>query len=217
MWLLPSHLVTDGFFKEAQLKFKPVYIYIVLILTAVAVFILVPKDETTKVKADVTEKQMPQDEVHKGLGSQQGPPSKSNVTGNIKHQMDMMKKAVEDNPNDTLLIRQYADFLAAAHRRDDSIPLYERILNINPKRSDILFNLAFIYYDKQEFDKSKVMTDKILKYNPDDLRAQYNLGAIAHAKGNTAEAKKIWNELAEKQASTETGKLAKESLEKLNQ
>jgi lipopolysaccharide biosynthesis regulator YciM len=217
MWQLLLPLVTNGFFKEVLLKFKPGYIYIVLILTVVAVFIFVPKDDISKSEAEVTDSQMPQDEIHKGLGSKEGPPSKSNVTGNIKHQMEMMKKAVEDNPNDTLLIRQYADFLSAAHRRDEAIPLYERILNINPKRSDILFNLAFIYYDKQEFDKSKEMTDKILKYNPDDLRARYNIGAIAHAKGNIAEAKKVWNELAEKHASTETGKLAKQSLEKLNQ
>lgn len=198
------------------MKFKPIYIYLLLVLTAVAVFVFVPKDSVSKKTADITNKEMPQDDVHKGLGGNEGPPNKDNVTGNIKHQMEMMKKAVEKNPNDTLIVRQYADFLAAAHRKDEAIPLYERVLKINPKRSDILFNLAFIYYGGGQFDKAKETTERILKFAPDDLRAQYNLGAIEQAKGNTAGAKKIWTEIANKYPATETGKLAKESIKKLN-
>ncbi|MBZ0199865.1 MAG: tetratricopeptide repeat protein [Ignavibacteriaceae bacterium] len=198
------------------MRFKPVYIYVVLVLAAVALFIFIPQSNGSKKTADLTNEEMPQDDIHKGLDSKQGPPNKDNVTGNIKHQMDMMKKAVEENPNDTLVVKDYADFLAAAHRRDEAIPLYERILKIDPKRSDILFNLAFIYYGEQKFDKAKETTKRILKIAPDDLRAHYNLGAIAQAEGNTAEAKEIWTELAEKHAATETGKLAKESIDKLN-
>lgn len=196
------------------MKLKPIYIYVVLLAAAVAVFLLVPTDQPEK--SNLLSKEMPQDDIHKDMQNRQGPPNKDNVTGNIKHQMEMMQKRVEENPDDTLIARQYADFLAAAHRSEEAVKLYENILKKDAKRIDILFSLSFIYYNQKNFDKAEEATKKILKNDPDDLRARYNIGAIAQARGNTEKTVEIWTEIAQKYPSTETGKLAKESLQKLN-
>jgi len=46
--------------------------------------------------------------------------------------------------------------------------------------------------------------------------ALYNLGAIAATKGNISKAKDLWNKVLKINPESETGKLATESLGKLN-
>jgi len=83
------------------------------------------------------------------------------------------------------------------------------------RRSDIHFALALIYYSKQDFAKCEDENNKVLKYDPKNQMAIYNLGAIAATKGDVVKAKDLWNQVIEINSESETGKLAKESLAKL--
>ena len=159
---------------------------------------------------------MPNDEVHKGL---QDPtkenPSKSNVSSEVFRKMEMLKKDVEANPGDTAKMKAYADFLAAAHRPEDALTYYEKILNVDSKRNDVLFSLALIYYNQQNLDKAEEYTNLILKNDENNTQAMYNLGAIAASKGEKERARKIWNKLVTDYPNDEVTQLAKSSLEKL--
>ncbi len=62
--------------------------------------------------------------------------------------MDMLKKEVEANPKDTAKIKEYADFIAAAHKPEQAIPYYEKILKVDPRRNDILFSLSMIIFQR---------------------------------------------------------------------
>ena len=97
---------------------------------------------------------MPMDEVHKKLnnGMTQNP-SGSNVSEEVKHKLDVMKKAVDANPSDTLKMREYADFLAAAHKPDDALLYYQKIIDKDKKRKDIYFSMTLIYYTKGDLGK----------------------------------------------------------------
>jgi tetratricopeptide (TPR) repeat protein len=98
---------------------------------------------------------------------------------------------------------------------NEAIPFYEKILKINPKRADIYFSLALIYYTKQDFTKCEEANNKVLSFDPENQMALYNLGAVAATQGKTDKAKKYWNKVILINAESETGKLAKESLGKL--
>jgi tetratricopeptide (TPR) repeat protein len=202
-------------------KFKVAYIYVLFIIAAVVTLIIVSNignTQLTQVKPsnETTNKQMPEDEIHKGIQNPTSPsPSSENVSESFKYELNSLKKEVEDNPNDTIALRKYADLLVASHKPLESIGLYERILKKNPKRIDILFSLAFVYYNSGNFKNAEDETNKILHFDKQNNQAQYNLGAIEASKGNNEEAKRIWSKLLNEFPNSELANTTRESLNKL--
>lgn len=199
------------------MKIKPLYLYGALVLAAL-IFLLIyttgGPDSVTG--SDSPHGQMPDDDVHRGLENPLNtPPGRDNVSSEFKHQLEMLKKAIDENPKDTLKIIEYADLLAAAHRSDEAIVYYNKILDINPKRTDVYFSLAFIYYQKKNYDKVEELTGKILSYDPDNNQAKYNMGAVAAVKGEKDKARQIWEKLIKDYPGTDVSELAKSSLQKL--
>ena len=88
-------------------------------------------------------------------------------------------------------------------------------MKIDPERSDIRFSISYVYYLNKDFDKAEENLNKILSYDKNNLNAKYNIGAVEANRGNSAKAKTIWTELAEKHPDTKIGKLAKASLAQL--
>jgi len=200
------------------MKFKPIYFYGILVVVAVALLIIVGIQQTSdSTEAPVVNNQtMPDDDVHKELKNQIGnTPGKENVSEEYRKKLAELKDAVDKNPSDTLAMRNYADFLSASHKMNEAIQYYEKILNINPKRTDIYFSLALIYYNKQDLVMCEEVNNKVLTYDPKNQMALYNLGAIAATQGRTDKAREFWNKVVSINAESETGKLANESLGKL--
>ena len=200
------------------MKFKPIYLYAFIALVSVIILIIVASqnsDEQTNVSSELNQN-IPNDDVHKNLmkqGSNQ--PSKENVSEEYRNKMAELKAEVEKNPDDTLALKKYADFLSAAHNMNDAITYYEKILKVNPKRVDIRFALAVIYYHKQDYAKCEDENKQVLTFDPKNQMALYNLGAVAATRGEVNKAKEFWNRVIEINSESETGKLAKESLSKL--
>ena len=200
------------------MKFKPIYLYGAVALIAIAMLIIVAIQENLN-STDITlsdEQVMPDDDVHKQLKNQMNnSPGKENVSEEYRKRLTELKEAVDKNPSDTLAMRSYADFLSASHKLNEAIPYYEKIIEINPKRADIYFSLALIYYNKQDFVKCEELNNKVLSFDQKNQMALYNLGAIAATQGKMDKAKEYWNKVISINAQSETGKLAKESLSKL--
>jgi tetratricopeptide (TPR) repeat protein len=207
------------FLGGTKMKFKPIYLYGIIALAVVITLFVVSQSNSSsdeKVNVDITNKQMPNDDVHKKLnnGMMQNP-SGSNVSEEVKHKIDVMKKDVEANPTDTLKMREYADFLAAAHKPDEALLCYQKILDKDKKRKDIYFAITFVHYTKGDLVKAEEVTQTMLKIFPDDPMANYNLGAIEATKGNKEKAREIWSKLIKDNPNDETSDLAKNSLNKL--
>jgi tetratricopeptide (TPR) repeat protein len=200
------------------MKFKPIYLYGIIALVAIAIFIIVEFQETSNSDTALsTDNQiMPDDDVHKQLKNQGSTsPGKENVSEEYKKKLAELENSANENPNDTIALRNYADYLAASHKMNEAIPFYEKILDINPQRSDIRFSLAVIYFNKQDFGKCEEENNKVLNFDPKNQMAFYNLGAIAATQGKKDKAKEFWNKVISIDAESETAKLAKESLTKL--
>ncbi len=199
------------------MKLKPIYLY--GIVAAIAIITLIVVSQTTndeKVLGDISNKDMPMDNVHKNLnkGIMENPTGE-NVSEEVKHKLDVMKKDVDANPDDTLKIREYADFLAAAHRPDEALVYYQKLLNKDKSRKDIYFAVTFIYYNQKNLTKAEEITKQMSKLFPNDPMVLYNLGAIEATKGNKDKARTHWNELIERYPNDKTTELAKSSLTKL--
>ncbi len=198
------------------MKIKPLYIYLFGIVLAGAVFFYVSQGSGTTnlpTQSEIANKQIPNDAVHRGLQNPNNQsPNKSNVDSTVMKHLDMLKKAVEASPNDTVKLKQYADFLAAAHEPGEALEYYNRILKVNPNRTDIIFSVAYINYTEKKFDEAEKLLKRVLSYDKNNLRAYYNLGAIAYSSGNKEKAKKIWTKLADDYPNSPMGKMAKESV-----
>jgi tetratricopeptide (TPR) repeat protein len=196
---------------------KPIYIYGMGIIIAALIFIfLSQKDASDLIKkpGSITNNNIPNDSIHKGLTGGITP-DKNNVLKTIKQHLAMLKKAADESPSDTLKIRQYADFLAAAHQPDEALVYYHKILNKNPKRIDVLFSIANIYYTKHEFSETEKYLNKVLSYDKNNVLAYYNLGAIAASKGDKAKAKEIWSKIIREYPNSHIAETAKESLNEI--
>ena len=197
------------------MKFRPLYAYLSLVaILVVLLIVFTQKNNSNKPLQDIANQEMPNDDIHKGLQNGETP-NKSNVSADIMHKMEELKKGAEENPNDTLKMKEYADFLSEAHKPDEAIKYYQKILKVDPKRTDILFSLAFIYQNKHDYDKSEECTNKILSYDKNNTLALYNLGAISATKGDKNKAKDIWNGIINKYPNSEAAKTAQESLSHL--
>lgn len=201
------------------MKFRLTYVYL-LIAGAVIVFLAISTQRSTNIETQtagkINNQQVPQDEIHKGMslpGKEQ--PGKDNVSEGVRHEMEVLKEAVQKTPGDTLKLRQYADLLLAAHQPLKALQYYEKLSAIDPVRSDVHFSITYIYYNQGNFDKAEEETNKILDYHKDNPQALYNLGAISASKGNKEKARHLWEKILSKHRGTEVGELAAASLKKL--
>jgi tetratricopeptide (TPR) repeat protein len=210
-------LVINGYSRRHRLKFKPIYLYTgILIIIAIFLIIVTQSQPTNKnTKVDITSKQMPKDNLHKNLGMQEQSPSSSNVNDEVFKKLQILKERADSKPTDTLKIREYADFLSAAHKPEEAIIYYEKILGIDKKRKDIYLSITFDYYNQGKLEKAEEITGQMLKIFPNDPMATYNLGAIEAAKGNKNKAREIWTKLISTNPNDKTAILAKNSINKL--
>jgi len=198
------------------MKLKPVYLYgVVVIIAAITLFVVTRGGSDEKSNVDIKNKQMPNDDVHKNFNHGMGNPNSDNVSEEVKHKLDVMKKDVEAHPNDTLKLREYADFLFSAHRPEEALNYYQMILQKDGKRKDIYFAITFVYYNQKNLVKAEEITRKMSELFPDDVMVQYNLGAIEATKGNKDKAREIWEKLINSHPNDKTTELAKNSLKKL--
>lgn len=205
------------------MKIKPLYIYGTIIIIAI-VFLIISSNRGSgssnsmqgNMPNDDIHKGMPNDDVHKGLNGGTGNPSGSNVSDNVKHMMAKMEDSYKANPNDTLKAREYADFLTSAHQSDKAIPIYQKILDKDTKRTDIRFALAYIYFTKQEFDKSEEIVNKVLDYDKNNLHAKFNKGLILITKGEKEKGKSIWQDLVKSSPNSEIAAKTREALKELD-
>jgi Flp pilus assembly protein TadD len=197
------------------MKIKPIYIYAAVIV--VAILLLIIFTTNTEKTPDTSLNQMPQDEIHKGLMSKgQGGPSGSNVSEEIRKKMESLKEGYESDPNDTIKIRQYADFLSMAHKQNDAITLYEKILNKDPKRTDVRLKLSLLYFHRQDLVAAEKVLNDVFKYDKNNARAKFNLAIIIANKGDKEKAKNLLNEIIKENPNSELAKMSEETLRSIS-
>lgn len=198
-------------------NFSPKVFYPLLLAVLVVGVVLYTQFGETQESNTIAKTQtnkMPMDEAHNGMGGE-GTPSSANVSKDFLQEVETLKQKVEANPKDTLSMREYAELLHASHKQDLAIKYYEKILNINPKRTDIMFALSIVYFDQQNFGKSEEYVNKILTIDKNDHQVIYNLGVIAATLGNKEKARSVWEDIIKRFPGTETSSLARESLDRL--
>ncbi len=203
-------------------KIKPLYIYLVAIFLGIVglfIFNKIHNKTSAEMNAppiDVNGQAVPNDAIHKGLVNPVAQkPNKNNVMPSIMQHMETLKKAVIDHPRDTLKLREYADFLAEAQMNDKALNYYQKILRINPRRTDVMTSMVYIYFAEKNFKEAERYLNKILFVNRNDVNALYNLGAVSANEGNRVKAKQLWTKIVKEFPNSPLAKEARASLSQL--
>jgi len=194
---------------------KMKYFYLMLVSLAIIFLIYIVRENQPESKMSSMpnpHKNIPQDSIHKNL-FQQAKPSKENVSESFRKRLQELESKFKSNPKDVKTATELADLYLASHQNEKAIEIYESIRNKLSIES--LFNLTLAYYNLKNFDKAEETTRLILKNNPNDYRAIFNLGSINASKGDKESAKKYWNEVINKFPNTDEAKQAKEFLARL--
>ena len=73
--------------------------------------------------------------------------------------------------------------LAKTNRAQEAVPLLARAAEIDPKSSQIQYELGKAYFDLGRLQEAKTATDEAVRINPNDSTAHYLLGRIYHRMG----------------------------------
>lgn len=202
------------------MKVKPIFIYLgVFLIFVLAVLFFSKTTQKSNSAPEISQQaQMPNDDIHGKMKSQGNGdvPSRSNLMEDAVQKINSLKAAYEKNPNDTASVRNYADVLLA-HKPDEATKLYEKILRIDPKRTDILLQLTFVYFNQGDVKKAEEYNSKVLSIDNNNLIAKFNVGGLAQAKGDEKKARAVWQDLSNKYPQTEVGKLAANIIKQLDQ
>ena len=202
--------------KGEKMKIKPIYLYLVSFVIIIAIIVLFTSEKENPdlpTEDVIPHSEMPLDDTHKNF---QGAPGSGNVTPEFREKMKNLKKSYEQNPGDSAIAVEYARLLAAAHRSDEALDVYQKLINYYPNNSDFRLELATVYYSLQQFDKAKEEILLVIEKEPDAPDVKYNLGAIEFALGNEEKAKEIWNKIIDESPGSEAAEYARRSLENIN-
>lgn len=202
------------------MKIKPLHIYLSLIAIVVLSIVFFSSGEKTNSGIEnrpiVKKDKMPNDEVHQknnSLDSQA--PTKENVNNDIVSKMNILEKEFANGSTDTVKMLELANMLTAGHQIEKGLIYYNKILEIDSNREDILLQLAFVHSNLGEFSKAIDVTEKMLKNNPSNKIALYNLGALNATIGQKDLAKSIWQDIINKYPKSEFAEKAEQSIKKL--
>ncbi|GMU90319.1 MAG: hypothetical protein AMXMBFR49_25240 [Chlorobiota bacterium] len=197
------------------MKFNKMYVYILILVFAVAGVVIVATMSGGKKEAPALTEgaQPPADDMHSGLGDGTQPGA-GNVKEDIKQKMADLEKAANENPNDTVKLLEYAEFMGMAHQTDKSIDGFLKYLKINPKNADVLIKVSSLYYQKQDFNNALTYINRALQIDPKNTESIYYLGMIEKSSGNAAKAKSTWEKLIKEYPGSQGAKLAEEEMKK---
>jgi len=197
------------------MKLKPIYIYGIVLIVAIAVIAIFSSNIFTgENPAGTSNSQMPDDEMHQSMRGKM--PSKDNVDKSAMQKLQELEKDVEANPNDTLKMKKLSSYYAVGHQKVQAISLLEKILDKGPNRIDILQALTYMEYSQKNFSKAETYNNQVSKLTNGSLESQFNVAVIEEGKGNTDKAKKLYQSLVKNNPKTDIAKMAQAALDRIN-
>jgi len=94
---------------------------------------------------------------------------------NFEEQVNEYEKLIKANPNDSELLRQYGNYLTNIQKHSLAIEIFERALNINPIKINILKNYITTLIQAGEQKKANIELENILHKTPENFHHILNI------------------------------------------
>jgi tetratricopeptide (TPR) repeat protein len=144
-------------------------------------------------------------------------PSSGNSTADRVHELKALEEELAKKPEHPPILLRMAQISSDLGKPADAISYLQRLVKADPKNVDGRLELGRLLYENNDVQGSMRETSKILELNPKQVDALYNMGAIYANLNNSATARAYWNRAVASDPGSDSGKRAREGLEKLNQ
>jgi tetratricopeptide (TPR) repeat protein len=143
------------------------------------------------------------------------PPSASSTAAEHIHELTALQEQLKQNPNHAPILFRMALLSSEMGKTDDAISYLRQLLKTNASNSEASLELGRLLYANQDIAGAVAETEKILRTDPTQVDALYNLGAINANLGKEAVARDYWKRAVASAPDSESGKRAKDGLLKL--
>ena|SRR5579862_6729898 len=141
--------------------------------------------------------------------------SKAEVPDQL-HEVKALEAELQKKPNHAPILFRLAQLARERDKPAEAIPPLKQILAQEPANLEARLELGLVLYDTGDVEGALAETNRILAENPKHVDALYNMGAI-YANLNKAQvAKGYWTRAVAADPSSESGKRAAESLQRLD-
>jgi TolB-like protein/cytochrome c-type biogenesis protein CcmH/NrfG len=108
--------------------------------------------------------------------------------GNREAAEQLLHKAIEIGPNDTVALDYYADFLSRNARPDEAVATYRQVLRLDPLSENAHLGLAIIFGLQQRFSEASETIARLKDLNPMSPNVYWFAAANEWSQGNLAAA-----------------------------
>lgn len=122
-----------------------------------------------------------------GAAQEQGVPNMAAMQS-VHETLERLKQRLAADPNDLVAIDSLASMYTIAGSYEKAIQFYERHLAIEPDNTDTKMMLAHSYFQLQRLDDAMKVVQGVLKNEPTNALALFNLGVIYSSQGKQKEA-----------------------------
>ncbi len=106
----------------------------------------------------------------------------------LKKTTTIFQKALSYGNNEVEIISKIADFFVATQQLAEAVPLYKRIIDVDPSQNSARENLARCYLGLNQSDKAAETLEDLIKVNPVQPHAYETLAKIYEAAGQMEKA-----------------------------
>ena len=122
-----------------------------------------------------------------------------NFRKNRKAAIEFLKKARDANSDEPETHFRLAQAFHNADMVENALLEYQRTLEFNPRHTKAMNSMGWIYYNRGDFDRAAELWKKVLKLNPKDREARFNLAKAYndtawkhHQAGRGGRAREYW-------------------------
>jgi tetratricopeptide (TPR) repeat protein len=101
---------------------------------------------------------------------------------------EMLRRALEQQPGNSDLKHMLAQDLLYSDQIDDSLKVYQDLIEEDPKDQLALLRISKIYQQKRDFAKAHEAADKAKELDPNNIEIEYNEVTLLASEGRTSEA-----------------------------
>src|SRR5262245_42935963 len=94
---------------------------------------------------------------------------------NNEQMVELLRKAVEENPNQPEMVARYANVLFNAGRIEEALVWYGKVLELQPDNVDVRSLRGAVYWRIGKIDEAEADLERSLKTNPDHIPALYGM------------------------------------------
>lgn len=123
----------------------------------------------------VVEMHQQQGGMGEGMGGQAGPMGMMGV--DMEQLRELMRK-MEENPNDPRVLVELANTFMMMQAWDKSLEFLTMAEKAAPDDADVHRAMGMVRFERKEYDLARKSFDLVLKKDPQDVLAHYNMGIL---------------------------------------